>query len=74
MVSTVDARATEVGLDLLRRGGSAADAAVGANAALAVIAPHMCGMGGDVWALVHNGVGTTDGARQRRLRRIRGRR
>ena len=57
MVSTVDARATEVGLDLLRKGGSAADAAVGANAALAVIAPNMCGMGGDAWALVHNGAG-----------------
>ena len=57
MVSTVDHLATAAGVDLLRRGGSAADAAVGANAVLAVVAPHMCGMGGDVWALIHNGTG-----------------
>ncbi len=57
MVSTVDHLATAVGVDLLRRGGSAVDAAVGANAVLAVVAPHMCGMGGDVWALVHRGTG-----------------
>jgi len=55
MVSTVDHLATGTGLDLLRRGGSAADAAVGANAVLAVTSPHMCGMGGDAWALVHDG-------------------
>ncbi len=55
MVATVDHLATGVGVDLLRRGGSAADAAVGANAVLAVVAPHMCGPGGDVWALVHDG-------------------
>ena len=57
MVSTVDHLATGVGVDLLRRGGSAADAAVGANAVLAVTSPHMCGPGGDVWALVHDGAG-----------------
>ena len=55
MVSTVDHVATCVGVDLLRKGGSAADAAVGANAVLAVTSPHMCGPGGDVWALVHDG-------------------
>ena len=55
MVSTVDHLATGVGVDLLRRGGSAADAAAGANAVLAVTSPHMCGPGGDVWALVHGG-------------------
>ena len=55
MVSTVDHLASGVGVDLLRRGGSAADAAVGANAVLAVTSPHMCGPGGDVWALVHDG-------------------
>ena len=57
MVSTVDHLATGVGVDLLRRGGSAADAAVGANGVLAVTCPHMCGPGGDVWALVHDGGG-----------------
>ena len=55
MVSTIDHLATCAGVDLLRKGGSAADAAVGANAVLAVTSPHMCGPGGDVWALVHDG-------------------
>ncbi len=57
MVSTIDHAATSVGVDLLRRGGSAADAAVGANAVLAVTSPHACGPGGDVWALVHDSTG-----------------
>ena len=57
MVSTIDHAATAVGVDLLRRGGSAADAAVGANAVLAVTSPHACGPGGDVWALVHDSSG-----------------
>lgn len=55
MVSTIDHLATGAGVDLLRRGGSAVDAAIGANAVLAVTSPHMCGMGGDLWALVHHG-------------------
>lgn len=55
MISTVDATATAAGIELLRRGGSATDAAIGANAVLAVVAPQMCGMGGDLWALVHDG-------------------
>lgn len=57
MVSTIDHAATAVGVDLLRRGGSAADAAVGANVVLAVTSPHACGPGGDLWALVHDGSG-----------------
>jgi len=58
MVSTIDHLATAAGVDLLRRGGSAVDAAIGANAVLSVTSSHMCGMGGDLWALVH----TDDGA------------
>lgn len=57
MVSTVDHLATAAGIDLLRRGGSAVDAAVGANAVLSVTSSHLCGMGGDLWALVHTGHG-----------------
>ncbi len=57
MVSTIDHAATAVGVDLLRRGGSAADAAVGANTVLAVTSPHACGPGGDVWALVYDSSG-----------------
>lgn len=53
LVCTVDERATRAGVEALRRGGSAADAAVAANAVLAVTSPHLCGMGGDLWALVH---------------------
>lgn len=53
MVSTIDHLATTAGVDLLRRGGSAVDAAIGANAVLSVTSSHMCGMGGDLWALVH---------------------
>lgn len=57
MVCSVDARATDAGLALLDAGGSAADATIAANAVLAVTTPHMCGMGGDLFALVHQGTG-----------------
>ncbi len=54
MVCTVDHLASGAGLGVLADGGSAADAAVAASAALAVTNQHMCGMGGDLWALVHH--------------------
>lgn len=53
MVCTVDHLASTAGLSMLDRGGSAADAAIAANAVLAVTAPHACGLGGDLFALVH---------------------
>jgi gamma-glutamyltranspeptidase/glutathione hydrolase len=55
MVCTVDHLAAGTGVDLMRQGGSAADAAVGASAVLAVTTQHMCGMGGDLLAIVHDG-------------------
>ena len=57
MVCAVDHLAAEAGVALLRAGGSAADAAVAASAVLAVTTQHMCGMGGDLFALVHTGSG-----------------
>lgn len=53
MVCSVDSLATAAGVDVLGAGGSAADAAIATNAALAVTAQHLCGLGGDLLALVH---------------------
>ena len=44
--------ASAVAVELLQAGGSAVDAALGANAMLSLIEPHMCGPGGDLFALV----------------------
>jgi gamma-glutamyltranspeptidase/glutathione hydrolase len=55
MVCSVDHVASAAGVAMLRRGGSAVDAAVATSAMLAVTTPHMCGMGGDLFALVHDG-------------------
>src|ERR671918_1706617 len=52
MVVTPHPLATEAGVDALRAGGSAVDAAVAANAVLAVVYCHSCGLGGDAFALV----------------------
>ncbi|HVE97607.1 MAG TPA: gamma-glutamyltransferase [Mycobacteriales bacterium] len=52
IVCAVDHLAAGAGVQILRRGGSAVDAAVATSAVLAVTTQHMCGMGGDLFALV----------------------
>ncbi len=52
MVSTADQLASNAGIDALERGGSAADAMVAAASVMAVVGPHLCGLGGDVLAMV----------------------
>jgi len=57
MVASADGLATQAGMTILAQGGNAVDAAIACNAAIAVTSPHLCGMGGDLYALIHDGVG-----------------
>jgi gamma-glutamyltranspeptidase / glutathione hydrolase len=52
MVAAADQLAASAGVEMLARGGSAADAAVAAGTVMAVVGPHLCGLGGDVLAMV----------------------
>jgi gamma-glutamyltranspeptidase/glutathione hydrolase len=44
--------ATQAGIDILRKGGSAVDAAVAINACLGFLEPTSCGIGGDGYAMI----------------------
>ncbi len=82
VVATSVPIATAAGVDMLRQGGNAVDAAIAAAAVLAVVEPMQCGLGGDAFALLWsaredrlvglNGSGRAPGAATREFYRARG--
>ena len=52
MVATSHPLATQIGLDILKQGGTAIDAAIAANVALGLMEPTGNGIGGDLFAIV----------------------
>ena len=53
MVTSPHYLATQAGVDTLRKGGTALDAAIAVAAVLAVVYPQMCSIGGDNFWLTH---------------------
>ena len=52
MVACAHPLASQIGVDVLKKGGTAVDAAIAMNAALGFLEPMSCGIGGDLFALV----------------------
>ncbi len=52
MVASSHPLATQIGIDILKKGGSAVDAAIAVNAALGLMEPTGSGVGGDLFAIV----------------------
>ena len=55
MVVSTQHLATQVGVDILKKGGNAVDAAIAAAAALTIVEPVSCGLGSDAFAIVWDG-------------------
>lgn len=53
MVASAHPYATLAGVETLKAGGTAADAAIAVNAVLTVTQPNMCGIGGDIFVLYY---------------------
>src|SRR5262249_29173937 len=52
MVASSHPLAAQVGLDILKQGGNAIDAAIATNAAMGLMEPMSCGIGGDLFVIV----------------------
>ncbi len=52
MACTAQPLASQIAIDILKKGGTAVDAAIAANAALGLMEPISCGVGGDLFAII----------------------
>ena len=53
MITADHPLAAQTGAAVLEAGGNAVDAAIAANLVMTVVRPHMCGLGGDLYALIY---------------------